>query len=177
MARSTRLLKQLAEHAPRHSARFHSAGISANRRALTCGFQTWRRASNVLTLDACTFRTTRQTCERWYEHPADARSMLTMARRVAKGTGADSSLESDLLEDLSTCSSRARSSAGRSRIYANSGSKLYKADVVAKELQLYGGMHRFIPLIAKELGYRVTEVPVTHHERKHGTSKYRSTKS
>src|SRR6185503_18367348 len=57
----------------------------------------------------------------------------------------------------------------------NSGSKLYKADV-AKELQLYGGMHRFIPLIARELGYRVAEVPVTHHERKYGTSKYPSTK-
>ena len=45
----------------------------------------------------------------------------------------------------------------------NSGLKLYKADV-AKELQLYGGMHRFIPLIASELGFRVAEVPVRHHE-------------
>ena len=57
----------------------------------------------------------------------------------------------------------------------NSGIKLYRADV-AKGLQLYGGMHRFIPLIAREIGYRVAEVPVTHHERKYGSSKYRSTK-
>ena len=57
----------------------------------------------------------------------------------------------------------------------NSGLKLYKADV-AKGLQLYGGMHRFIPLIASEMGFRVAEVPVRHHERKYGSSKYRSTK-
>lgn len=53
----------------------------------------------------------------------------------------------------------------------NSGLKLYNADV-ARELRLYGGMHRFIPLIATEMGYRVTEYPVRHNERKYGTSKY-----
>jgi hypothetical protein len=37
-------------------------------------------------------------------------------------------------------------------------------------------MHRFIPLIAREMGYRIAEVPVKHHERKYGSSKYRSTK-
>jgi glycosyltransferase involved in cell wall biosynthesis len=57
----------------------------------------------------------------------------------------------------------------------NSGVKLYRSEV-AKDLRLYGGMHRFIPLIAKELGYRVAEEPVTHHARKFGTSKYRPTK-
>jgi glycosyltransferase involved in cell wall biosynthesis len=57
----------------------------------------------------------------------------------------------------------------------NGGMKLYKS-AVAKDLQLYGGMHRFIPLIATEMGYRVAEIPVTHHERKYGTSKYRPTK-
>jgi glycosyltransferase involved in cell wall biosynthesis len=53
----------------------------------------------------------------------------------------------------------------------NSGLKLYKADV-ARDLHLYGGMHRFIPVIATQMGYRVAECPVTHHERKYGTSKY-----
>jgi glycosyltransferase involved in cell wall biosynthesis len=53
----------------------------------------------------------------------------------------------------------------------NSGLKLYRADV-ARELRLYGGMHRFIPVIATQMGYRVSECPVTHHERKYGTSKY-----
>ena len=53
----------------------------------------------------------------------------------------------------------------------NSGLKLYRADV-ARELPLYGGMHRFIPLIASEMGYRVAECPVTHNERKYGRSKF-----
>jgi glycosyltransferase involved in cell wall biosynthesis len=57
----------------------------------------------------------------------------------------------------------------------NSGIKLYRADVV-RELPLYGGMHRFIPLIVSEMGYRVAEAPVRHHQRKYGASKYRSTK-
>jgi hypothetical protein len=33
-------------------------------------------------------------------------------------------------------------------------------------------MHRFIPLIVTEMGYRAAEVPVTHFERKYGVSKY-----
>ena len=53
----------------------------------------------------------------------------------------------------------------------NSGLKLYRAEV-AKALHLYGGLHRFIPLIATEMGYRVSESPVTHGERKYGVSKY-----
>jgi glycosyltransferase involved in cell wall biosynthesis len=53
----------------------------------------------------------------------------------------------------------------------NSGLKLYRAEA-ARELPLYGGMHRFIPLIATEIGYRVVECPVSHGERKYGTSKY-----
>jgi len=53
----------------------------------------------------------------------------------------------------------------------NSGLKLYNAEV-ARELRLYGGMHRFIPVIATEMGYRVTECPVKHNERKYGVSKY-----
>jgi glycosyltransferase involved in cell wall biosynthesis len=57
----------------------------------------------------------------------------------------------------------------------NSGLKLYQADV-ARELRLYGGMHRFIPLIVTELGFTVGEVPVRHHERKYGSSKYPATK-
>jgi glycosyltransferase involved in cell wall biosynthesis len=57
----------------------------------------------------------------------------------------------------------------------NSGLKLYRSEV-AKELPLYGGLHRFIPLIAREMGYRVAECPVNHHERRYGTSKFSSGK-
>lgn len=42
----------------------------------------------------------------------------------------------------------------------------------AKELNLYGEMHRFISLLAYLNGARVSEIPVTHHPRKFGKSKY-----
>jgi glycosyltransferase involved in cell wall biosynthesis len=43
---------------------------------------------------------------------------------------------------------------------------------VAKELQLYGEMHRFIPALAADLGAHVIEVPVRHRPRRFGRSKY-----
>jgi glycosyltransferase involved in cell wall biosynthesis len=53
----------------------------------------------------------------------------------------------------------------------NCGLKLYTNDA-AKSLNLYGGMHRFIPLLVAQEGFRVTEVPVVHDVRKFGKSKY-----
>src|SRR5437868_12583410 len=49
--------------------------------------------------------------------------------------------------------------------------KAYRRDVV-KGVKLYGEMHRFIPIYASWEGGRVTEVPVAHHPRIHGESKY-----
>ncbi len=53
----------------------------------------------------------------------------------------------------------------------NCGLKLYKKDA-AKSLNLYGGMHRFIPLLVSEKGFEVAEVPVEHEKRLYGKSKY-----
>jgi len=53
----------------------------------------------------------------------------------------------------------------------NCGLKLYTKEA-AKSLNLYGGMHRFIPLLVSEKGFNVTEVPVLHEARKYGKSKY-----
>ena len=43
---------------------------------------------------------------------------------------------------------------------------------VAKNINLYGEMHRFIPALAEEMGIRLAEMPVNHRARIHGTSKY-----
>ena len=43
---------------------------------------------------------------------------------------------------------------------------------VAKELRLYGEMHRFIPAIANWVGVRVVEMPVNHRARQFGSTKY-----
>lgn len=53
----------------------------------------------------------------------------------------------------------------------NCGFKIYQADVI-KNISVYGQNHRFIPLLAHFMGYKVTEVPVSHSRRKHGFSKY-----
>lgn len=53
----------------------------------------------------------------------------------------------------------------------NSGLKLYRADCV-RSLNLYGDLHRFIPILAHDAGFRITEIPVQHHKRLYGRSKY-----
>jgi dolichol-phosphate mannosyltransferase len=49
--------------------------------------------------------------------------------------------------------------------------KAYRRDVL-KDVRLYGEMHRFIPIYASWAGARVTEIPVEHHARTMGKSKY-----
>jgi len=49
--------------------------------------------------------------------------------------------------------------------------KAYRAEVI-KGVRLYGEMHRFLPIYAKWHGARITELPVGHHARKTGHSKY-----
>jgi len=49
--------------------------------------------------------------------------------------------------------------------------KAYRGDII-RQVNLYGEMHRFIPVPASWIGAKITEVPVTHHARKFGQSKY-----
>ncbi len=49
--------------------------------------------------------------------------------------------------------------------------KVYKS-AVAKNLGLYGELHRFIPVLAKMYGAKIVEMDVKHHARIHGESKY-----
>lgn len=49
--------------------------------------------------------------------------------------------------------------------------KAYRREVL-KDVQLYGEMHRFIPIYASWAGASVAEIAVTHHPRVHGQSKY-----
>ena len=49
--------------------------------------------------------------------------------------------------------------------------RAYKRECL-QEIKLYKGMHRFIPTLVKMEGYRVIEIPIVHHPRKFGVSKY-----
>ncbi len=53
----------------------------------------------------------------------------------------------------------------------NCGFKAYRSEVT-RSVRIYGELHRYIPVLAHDLGFTVTEVPVTHHPRTHGVSKY-----
>ncbi|MAV04656.1 MAG: glycosyltransferase [Flavobacteriaceae bacterium] len=54
----------------------------------------------------------------------------------------------------------------------NCGIKAYKKAVI-KEIKLTGGMHRYIPVLAKNAGFKnISEKIVKHHPRKHGKTKY-----
>jgi glycosyltransferase involved in cell wall biosynthesis len=132
--------------------------------ALLCGFR-HARGEYVLTMDA--------------DLQDDPRNFAAMYEQLtASGTDVVSGWRRDRHDNpLKIASSRlfnrlmVRLLFGVSFQDMNSGLKLYRAEV-ARDLRLYGGMHRFIPLIAAEMGFRVTEYPVTHEQRKYGTSKY-----
>jgi glycosyltransferase involved in cell wall biosynthesis len=53
----------------------------------------------------------------------------------------------------------------------NCGLKAYRAEVV-RDVNLYGELHRFLPVLAHYEGYRVAELPVNHRPRAHGRSRY-----
>ncbi len=49
--------------------------------------------------------------------------------------------------------------------------KAYRSEVI-QGLAIYGELHRFIPVLVSFRGARITEIPVRHHPRKYGKSKY-----
>jgi glycosyltransferase involved in cell wall biosynthesis len=53
----------------------------------------------------------------------------------------------------------------------NCGFKAYRRET-AKSIRLYGELHRFTPVLANAEGFRIAEIPVKHHPRKWGSSKY-----
>src|SRR5262249_58624716 len=53
----------------------------------------------------------------------------------------------------------------------NCGFKAYRREII-EDIKLYGELHRFIPVLAHQRGFRVTEIPVRHHARQFGKSKF-----
>jgi len=53
----------------------------------------------------------------------------------------------------------------------NCGFKAYRKEVV-KNIDVYGEMHRYIPVLAYRKGFKITEIKVNHHKREFGKSKY-----
>jgi glycosyltransferase involved in cell wall biosynthesis len=57
----------------------------------------------------------------------------------------------------------------------NCGFKAYRIECI-RELSVYGGFHRFLPVLASERGFRVEELVVQHRARTHGKSKFGTTR-
>ena len=53
----------------------------------------------------------------------------------------------------------------------NCGLKAYRREVT-RDIPVYGQLHRYLPVLARQLGYRIGEIKVRHHPRKHGKTKY-----
>ncbi len=53
----------------------------------------------------------------------------------------------------------------------NCGFKAYRAQVL-REIEIYGELHRYIPVLAHQKGFRIAELAVKHNPRKYGESKY-----
>ncbi len=53
----------------------------------------------------------------------------------------------------------------------NCGFKAYRGDC-ARSIEVYGEMHRFMPVLANQQGWSVTELPVNHRPRRHGKSRF-----
>ncbi len=53
----------------------------------------------------------------------------------------------------------------------NCGLKIYRREVV-ETLVVYGEMHRYLPVLAHWQGFKISEIPVQHHPRQYGKSKY-----
>lgn len=53
----------------------------------------------------------------------------------------------------------------------NCGFKAYRSECV-RSLEVYGELHRFMPVLAAQQGWRVIEVPVNHRPRRHGRSRF-----
>ena len=133
-------------------------------RALLCGFQ-MARGQYILTMDA-DLQDDPSNYRRLFEQLVAERADIVSGWRKERRDNTLKILFSRIFNRLMI-----RLLFGSSFNDMNSGLKLYKTEA-ARELHLYGGMHRFIPLIATEMGYRVAECPVKHNERKYGQSKY-----
>lgn len=165
--RSLAMLKEI-ERTQRHIRVFSFRRNLGKSAALTCGFQA-AAGHYVLTMDA-DLQDDPHNLTGMLEHMHATDADIVGGWRRERRDSAMKVVSSKLFNRLTV-----RLLFRRSFEDMNCGLKLYRGDA-ARGLRLYGGMHRFIPIIASELGFRVVEYPVKHNERKFGSSKYRFSK-
>ena len=105
--------------------------------------------------------------------PADIGVLLAYAKDYDLVCGWRTNRHDSLIRKISSRVANAvRSAVTGDRVHDTGCSlKLFRRPVVDR-LQMFTGMHRFFPALALMHGFTVTEVPVRHHPRTHGISKY-----
>jgi glycosyltransferase involved in cell wall biosynthesis len=160
---SAEVLDELAE-ADAHVVVIHLRRNFGKSPALAAGFE-YVRGAIVITLDA--------------DLQDDPAMIPAFVERIRAGADLVSGWKRDRQDPLDkTLPSRvfnaavSRLSGVRLRDF-NCGFKAYRAECV-RELRVYGGFHRFLPVFAHDRGFRVEELVVRHRPRKHGSSKFGS---
>jgi glycosyltransferase involved in cell wall biosynthesis len=105
--------------------------------------------------------------------PADIATLLPYAKDFDLVCGWRTNRHDSMIRKMSSRIANAvRSAVTGDKVHDTGCSlKLFHREVVER-LQLFTGMHRFFPALALMHGFTVTEVPVRHHPRTHGYSKY-----
>ena len=105
--------------------------------------------------------------------PKDIPSMLDYLKEYDMVTGWRQKREDSWVKRItSRMANRIRNSLSGEEIQDSGCTfRAYKRECL-QNLKLYKGMHRFIPTLVKMEGYRVIEIPIAHHPRKFGVSKY-----
>jgi len=105
--------------------------------------------------------------------PEDIATLLPHTRQFDLVCGWRTNRHDSVVRKVSSRIANAvRSSVTGDRVHDTGCSlKLFRRELVDR-LQLFAGMHRFFPALALMHGFTVTEVPVRHHPRVHGISKY-----
>ncbi len=130
-------------------------------RALATGFH-FAQGEEIITMDADL-----------QDDPADIPGMRELLKTYDVVGGWRTTRRENLFRRLltKTFNGTVRLTTGVKLHDINCGLKAFRRDVV-KTIKVYGELHRFQPVLAAWNGFRVTEMPVQHHERKYGKSRY-----
>ena len=105
--------------------------------------------------------------------PEDIGTLLPYAREYDLVCGWRTERHDTIMRKISSRVANAvRNAVTRDRVHDTGCSLKVFRRCVIERLQLFIGMHRFFPALALMHGFTVTEVPVRHHPRTHGISKY-----
>ena len=158
--RSREILKEMA----RRYATLRLLGLKDNRGLSTALLAGMREARNdvIVTLDSDL-----------QNDPADIPRLLQHLDRCDMATGWRQKRDDPWLKKVSSKIGNAiRNRVSGEAIHDSACTlRVFKKECV-RNVPVFNGMHRFLSTLVKMEGYRIIEVPVSHHPRKHGKSKY-----